>query len=778
MPLVWIAVAWLAGLALASIQARPMWAWLLLAAAGLLVASLLWRRAALRLPLICLVAFALGGARYQAAQPAFTETTLAYHNGAGAVTVEGVVWDEPLGRDTRTDLRLSVEQLWLPNQAEPRAVSGLALVAAPRFSETRQAATGLAAWAYGDRVRVTGELETPPVFEDFSYRDYLARFAIYSQIRQARVEFLAERQGHPLFQLIFDFKARALTMLERLFPEPHAALLQGILLGTEARIPDDVKTAFSVTGTSHIVAISGFNIAILVGVFMALFSHVLGPVRGAALTIAVIVAYTVLVGAGASVVRAAIMGSLGVIAQRLGRRSAGLNTLALAAIGMTLFNPLTLWDVGFQLSAAATLGLILYAEPFENALNRWLARRLSAERAASLARLAAELFLLTFAAQLTTLPLIAYTFEQVSLISLVANVIILPVQPAVMILGGIALLLGLIWPPLGQLAAWLAYPCLAYTLAFVEFFARVPGASLVLGEVAPAAVAAFYAALFGVTWMLNQPPEKRPGWWLRFAREMLPLGGAMVLGLVAFLTWGTYFSLPEPGRLTVTVLDAGRGDSVLIQTPSGNVALINGGPSGNTLVRSLNERLPLFHDRLELLVIAGARNESLAGLPEALARYRIERALLTQAASRSAAYRVLLDMLNTNATEKTRADLLPEINLGDGIRLRVLFDGERGSVLRLEWQRFSLVWLMATEAPPELQPATALLATPRTLNDLSEPQLAAMGPRLILLSAEAAAVISPEAVERLAGRTLLRTDERGALTLMTDGARLWVEAER
>lgn len=778
MPLVWIAIAWLAGIALASIQSRPLWAWLLLAAAGLLGAILLWRREALRLPLIGLLALALGGARHQFAQPVFNETTLAFYNGTSAVTVEGIVWDEPLERATRTDLRLAVERLWLPNQAEPRVVSGLALVAAPRFSDERRQATGLAEWRYGDRLRVTGELETPPVFEDFSYRNYLARFAIYSQIRQARVDFLAERQGNPFFQLLFDFKTYALAALERLFPEPHAALLQGILLGNEARIPDDVKTAFSLTGTSHIVAISGFNLAVLIGVFMALFSRAVGPVRGAALTIVVIIAYTVLVGAGASVVRAAIMGSLGVIAQRLGRRSAGLNTLALAAVGMTLFNPLILWDVGFQLSAAATLGLILYAEPFENALGRWLARRLSAERAASLARLTAELFLLTFAAQLTTLPIIAYTFEQVSLISLVANVVILPVQPAVMILGGIALLLGLIWLPLGQLAAWLAYPFVAYTLAFVEFFARIPGASLTLGDVAPAAVATFYAVLFGVTWMLSQPLEKRPTWWAMFAREMLPIGGAALLGMVAFLAWGAYFSLPEPGRLTVTMLDAGRGDGVLIQTPSGNVALINGGPSGSALVRGLDERLPLFHNRLDLLVIAGARDESAAGLPEALERYRVEQALLTQAAGRSAAYRLLLEVLNTNSTEKISAAALPEFDLGDGIRLRVLADGERGSVLRLEWRRFSLLWLMATEAPPDLQPATALLAVPRTLNDLSEAQLAALDPRIVLLSAEATAVISPATAERLAGRTLLRTDERGALTLTTDGERLWVETER
>jgi competence protein ComEC len=190
-------------------------------------------------------------------------------------------------------------------------------------------------------------------------------------VRQVQVTFIAERRGNRLWQALYDFKARALNILTQIFPEPHASLLQGILLGVESGIPKNLEDSFSATGTSHIVAISGFNISILAGIFAAFGKRLFGARRGAVVAILGIAAYTLLVGAGASVVRAAIMGGLALVAQRIGRRALGLNTLAAAVIVMTLINPLAIWDVGFQLSAAATLGLVLYAEPFEAAFRAW-----------------------------------------------------------------------------------------------------------------------------------------------------------------------------------------------------------------------------------------------------------------------------------------------------------------------------------------------------------------------------------------------------------------------
>jgi competence protein ComEC len=461
------------------------------------------------------------------------------------------------------------------------------------------------------------------------------------------------------------------------------------------------------------------------------------------------------------VVRAAIMGGLGLVALRLGRRTMGLNTLAVAAWLMTAWNPLTLWDVGFQLSAAATLGLILYAEPLQAGLQTALAARMPLPHAERLTRLAADAFLLTFAAQLTTLPLIAYTFGQLSLVSLLANAVILPVQPAVMVLGLIALALGLVWLPLGQLAAWLAFPFAAYTLACVDFFARVPGASVPL-EVGPAVVGIFYLALFTLTWMMRRAPEQRPAWWGRLVGDGLPLGGVAALSLVTFFAWGNFFALPEPGRLRVTLLEGG---AVAITTPSGAHVLIGGGPSGGALLRGLTAEWPPYENELALLAVMGTGESEAGALPDVIARYRVTQALIPGSRSGSAAFRAALDSLVQQSVPITTRTPGTRVALGDGAQLVVASEG----VLRVEWGAFACAILTAHDADGTLAPATVVAVS--TKLRLDERAAAALDPRVVLLT-------DGEGAEVWAGRTALRADQRGALTVESDGARMWITSER
>src|SRR5258708_4546322 len=140
--------------------------------------------------------------------------------------------------------------------------------------------------------------------------------------------------------------------------------------------------------------------------------------------------------------------------------------------------------------------------------------------------------------------MLVYFSRQFLLVALPANLVILPAQPALEVASGLALLLGLIWPPLGQVAAWIAWPFSAYTIALVEFFAHLPIASFALGETAPALVALYYALLFGLSWVLSRPAEQRPDWWGRAVTQSLPVGGLLVLGAGAILVWSWYFSLP------------------------------------------------------------------------------------------------------------------------------------------------------------------------------------------------------------------------------------------
>jgi len=458
---------------------------------------------------------------------------------------------------------------------------------------------------------------------------------------------------------------------------------------------------------------------------------------------------------------------------------------------MTLFDPLILWDVGFQLSAAATLGLVLYAEPFEAAFKNLAARFATPENAARLTVYAGEFFLLTLAAQITTLPLIAYYFQRLSLISLVANVLILPAQPAVMVMGGLALTAGLIWLPLGQVVAWAAWPFTAYTIAFVEWFAKAPGASIDLGEVAPAFVIGCYALLFGLTWLLSRPPDRRPAWWSRFASQWLSTSGLAALAVGTVIIWSWYFSLPErDGRMRITVLDVGQGEAVLIQTPSGVNVLIDGGPSGGALARALVGQLPLFTTRVDLLVVAAPRDENVGGLPDLLGRYQVKRALVTGVPGQSATYRTLMEALNDKQIDIVSAADLPAFDLGDAITLRVLAEGEVGSALRLDWKRFALVMPIGLRLADEtallmrgpVEPAaTLLLADHGSAAATQENWVWAVNPQVILISVGAGnpdGDPAPEVLQRLAGRTVLRTNERGNLTLITDGQWVWVESER
>jgi competence protein ComEC len=271
------------------------------------------------------------------------------------------------------------------------------------------------------------------------------------------------------------------------------------VLGYESGIPQEVDQAFKDTSTTHVIAISGFNITIVSSLFAILFGRILGPRRGAVAALLAISLYTAIVGGDAAVVRAAIMGGLSLYARQVGRRQHGLNSLGFTAALMAAFNPDILWDIGFQLSFAATLGLVIYAQPWEEALRAWLTTRLSAEIARRLTGSISEYLLLTLAAQLITFPLIVYHFGRLSLSSLPANVAILPAQPPVMTLGGLSVLIGSLWQPAGQILAYAVWPFVAYTIRVVELFAGWDAGVRVIGGLELWLVVTFYFVLFALT---------------------------------------------------------------------------------------------------------------------------------------------------------------------------------------------------------------------------------------------------------------------------------------
>jgi len=786
MTLVYLAVAWLAGIALAQTIDLP---WQVLPVLGLaaFLGLLLWRdHARVRLGALCVLMLALGVGRLLLAVPRFDETSLATYNDTGWVTLEGVVVGEPDEREHYTNLRVRAERLSLPDGTELEEVEGLVLVKAERYPQHD----------YGDRVQVMGLLEMPPVLEEFSYREYLARQGIHSLIGRAHVTRLAERQGSPLLYSLFAFKRYAQSTIARLLPEPQASLLTGILLGVETGIPADLMDEFAATGTSHIIAISGFNITIIAGIFAGLAQRLFGKRRAAWVAIAGVAVYTVFVGASAAVVRAALMGVLYLWGRHLGRPTFAPVSLAAAAIGMTTLNPYTLWDVGFQLSFAATIGLVLYTEPLERVFERALARFTSAERAQKIVGLINEALIVTLAAQITTTPIILYIFGRLSLITLVTNFLVLPAQAGVMIWGGMATLLGLVVRPLGQVVGWIAWVFLTYTIEMVRLTARVPFASLPV-RMDAGMVWGYYILLGGLTWVLTQSRGRRQELWARLSSRLetkVLVGASIILLVLAFFAWR---GLPD-GRLHVVFLDVGQGDAIFIQTPSGRQVLVDGGPAEAVLLSQLGHQMSFWDRTLDVVVLTHPDTDHITGLVSVLERYQVDMVVFRELEHESEVYDYWLQLLDAERATIHQGEAGLRLALDEGLEMVVLHPGaelleeanNNSVVTRLVYGQVSVLLPGDIEAVVEQRlvaegatlASTVLKAAHHGSCTSTTPEfLETVGPEVVVISVGADNRFGHPCagvLERLGDVPVYRTDEQGVVEVISDGTRVWVETER
>jgi competence protein ComEC len=627
MPLVYVGTGWFIGIALASALASALRLpieFLLPVFLVPIVGLVLWgndRRA--RLIWFSILAAILGGLRFAVSVPYFDQNSLSTYNGSGIVTIEGVIDADPDVRDTYINLRVNPDRLTLPDRST-RPIAGVVLVRPSRPAEFR----------YGDRVRVTGQLSAPPEFATFNYADYLARQNVYSLIDRPQVKVLEHDRGNPILAAIYAFRDRAYVVIQQILPEPQASLLSGILLGIDAGLPQDVQEDFRVTGTSHIIAISGYNIVILIGIFSTITVGLIGRRRAFYVIAIGLLAYAVMVGGSASVVRATIMGILLLWADHLGRPYAAPNALFASGIVMTFFDPNTLFDVGFQLSFMATLGLMVYARPFADSTHQLLARLFSGNLARRIVDIINDALLVTLAAQVTTLPLLMVYFRQISTVALIVNPLVLPAQTGVMTFGLFALAVGLLSSPLGQIAAWTAWPWLTWTLGVIALFARVPFASIPLDDVPPLFVAAYYAGLIGLTWYLRQPGEQRPAMIKKLAtpRNVILIGGLIILLLAVAFSWR-----PD-NRLQVYVLDVD-GHPVFVQTPSGRQVLIGGSNSPSGLLSTLGKLLPFWDRDIDLMIVPDAGSDRLNGLSAVLDRYTVQQVMAVDVPSENRAGR-------------------------------------------------------------------------------------------------------------------------------------------
>ena len=327
LPLVWISLALLAGIGLGKFLSLPLWIWIGLTLLFIIVAILSRRFPPFDVSqgklssfffilhpfsFILLSSLFLGSARYQLSVPNFDAYHIAFYNDRNYdLLITGYLVEPPDYRDEYTNIRIKVTNVDTGDR--DLEASGLLLV---RVDPNQT-------FHYGEVIRLRGKLKTPPENEDFSFRDYLAAKNIHSYMTSAEVTILPGNGGNPVSAALYALKEKSLANIYRIFPDPESSLLAGILLGVDTGLTDELQQAFKNTGTAHIIAISGFNISIIAGLFFLFFSRIFGQRRGTVFAILGIIFYTALVGGSAAVVRAAIMGILSLFARQVGRRQMG-----------------------------------------------------------------------------------------------------------------------------------------------------------------------------------------------------------------------------------------------------------------------------------------------------------------------------------------------------------------------------------------------------------------------------------------------------------------------
>jgi len=803
--LLYVSCAWVAGILLGSKLSPP----LLALAFGLIPFALIPflpnSKKTLIVAGLCLFALLGGGLHFSSSLPPANEHSLCFYNDMGIVEIQGMVAEEPDTRDRYCLLTFSASEIIINGEKEE--VSGTALIRVPRYP----------AYRYGDVLKIAGRLETPPQFEDFDYKSYLARQGIYSVIYYPRVELLDRGQGLKPLQWIYSLRELLSASLARALPEPQGSLAQGILLGLRGNIPDSLYEAFSRTGTAHLLAISGLHISIIIAVFLSFGILVFGRRRYIYIWLTLVLTwlYAMLAGMHPPIIRAAIMGSLFLIAEYLGRQRSAIIALAFAAAVMVGVQPHLLWSVSFQLSFLAMAGLVLLYPYFQAWGRKGVASLFRArERIAATGNMITDGFAATLAAIVAVGPLIAYNFGVVSLVALPATFFSLPALPFIIVTAALVAFVGLLASLAAQILGWLAWLFLSYLVFLVQGFDALPYSSLEVATIPTWHIWGYYVILAGVIAFLNYRKQladfsSRLTSGIKKVAEGIPkprLGFSMKwlilpLLVVAILVWSVALTTPDD-KLHISFLDVGQGDAILIQTPNGQDILIDGGPDLQKINLELSKKLPFWDRTIDLVVCTQPQADHVTGLVEVLERYKVKQVLEPGVPYDSAIYQEWLRLVEDKGIEYNIAQAGQEINLGSGIKMEVLnppaslWEGtshdvdNNGVVLRLSWGKLSFLFTADIREEVEFEligqranlRSTVLKVAHHGSKTSTSPQfLAAVDPEVAVISVGADNTFghpSPEVTERLIDRlgedNVYRTDEDGTVEFITDGERLWL----
>ncbi len=407
--------------------------------------------------LLIFIFFIIGIIYYQFREESIDENHIAFYNNE-KIVFQGKIVKEI---DERLDkVKITLGDIVVGN----KNLNGKVLISAPLYSN----------YQYGDILEVKCKIEKPNNQSDFNYANYLSRYGIYSVCYWPKIQVIEKSKPNNIYANILKFKKKSLNFIVTNFSEPQATFLSAILLGLKRQIPPDMRNWFSLSGASHLLAVSGLHIAILIQIIAILLTNVFLIKRQKVFlpTVFIISLFIILIGAPASAIRAGLMGLALLFASKIERPYSALNSLALVGVLMLLVNPkFLIFDIGFQLSFLAVLGICLFYKLF----NKWF-KKIHDYRFLPLR----SYLSITFSAQILVLPMVLYYFGNLSLIAPVTNILILLVIPIVMLLGFLFIFASFINFWLAQIFFWPLWILITYIILITKILSGIPYLSFVI----------------------------------------------------------------------------------------------------------------------------------------------------------------------------------------------------------------------------------------------------------------------------------------------------------
>ena len=718
---------------------------------------------------------------------------------SGVVTVEGELLTDPAPSNFNTRLRLDVVAATVDGERTETFfkvdVYANRLVDKTGSDTTARPVNG---FRYGDRYIVTGRFDPSGETNE----------PVAGRVAASTVILVGDDAGNPVRRRLASVRQSLAATIERSASGPGAdlgvALTTGLRGGLDYKLVDNFRAA----GTAHVLAISGLHIALVGGLAFGVGAFALGRRRQLylLLPLAAVWGYAALAGFSPSVTRAAIMASAYLLARAMGRQRSALPAIGLAAGLMVAVDPAILGSVSFQLSFAAVAGIALLATPLHDLFHRGIEKATGTEsRSNSVVNPLVAMVAMSIAATIATAPLVAFYFGRVPTWSVPATTFVLPILPLTVVLGALTGLVGLVNEQLGVVIGWPLWVAGSYMSGVSDLFADLgPDLFESAAWSSPAAIA-YYVC---VTAFLA---HKRIRSAIASLRELATSASGraglpapplwLAVAAVALAATGLALALTSspPNMLRVTFFEIDRGHMTLIETPTGNRVLIDGGRDAEEAVRKLESHLPFWDRSLDLVLLTHPDVDHVGGLQAVMERLDVGLLMESPVDHQSQTYAAWRNIADAHPN-RTVADPGQVVALDQGVALHVLLArrdtglsiNDASVVTKLTYGGVSMLLPgdisrisehILLESGVDL--SSTVLQVPHHGSDTSSTAafLQAVDPAFAIVQVGNRNPFghpSPEVMSRLGAtvpeQQVLVTREAGTVTLESDGERLWVKS--